>query len=203
MSFSGNGLNDSYAFTDTLTKGGLSPGNYTLCFSVDGEIFNQCFQVNVTEPKDLSVYSTINKDLNNLNLQLDGSTSYKITLNNVTMNTTEQSVTIPLAKGYNKLLVTTDNLCQGLVEKVIVTNDDIIPFPNPFQNVLNVNIGNQNVNNISVNIINTLSGKTVYNNKYNNQSGVMQFDMSALPGGVYYLNLNLDNNKSGYKIIKK
>lgn len=203
VSFSGNGLNDSYAFTDTLTKGSLSPGNYTLCFSVDGEIYNQCFQVNVTEPKDLSVYSTVNKDLNNLNLQLNGGNSYKITLNNVTINTTEQSVSIPLAKGYNKLIVTTDNLCQGLVEKVIVTNDNIIPFPNPFQNVLNVNIGNQNINNVSVNIINTLSGKMVYNNKYANQSGVMQFDMSGLPGGVYYLNLNLDNNKSGYKIIKK
>jgi hypothetical protein len=69
--------------------------------------------------------------------------------------------------------------------------------------VLNVNIGNQTINNVGVNVINTMSGKTVLNSKYTNQSGVIQLDMSALPNGVYYLNLNLDNNKSGYKIVKK
>jgi hypothetical protein len=200
---SGNGLNKSYPFTDTLTTGALSPGNYTICFSVDGEIYNQCFQVNVTEPKDLSVYSTINKTFNNLNLQLDGGTSYNIVLNNVTYNTTQKEISLPLSAGYNKLSVTTDNLCQGLVEKVIVVGDKITPFPNPFQNVLNVNIGNQAINNVNVNIISVLNGKTVYSNKYTNQTGVLQFDMSNLPNGVYYLNLNLDNNKSGYKIVKK
>ncbi|WP_184549538.1 MBG domain-containing protein [Mucilaginibacter sp. FT3.2] len=200
---SGNNLNQSYPFTDSLTIGSLSPGNYNICFSVDGEIFNQCYQVKITEPKDLSVYSTIDPKLNNLNLQLDGGNSFKIVLNSVTYNTSQKEISLPLATGYNKLSITTDNLCQGMVEKIIVVADKIIPFPNPFQNVLNVNIGNLNVNNVSVNIVNTLNGKRVYNNQYTNQSGVMQFDMSGLPNGVYYLNLNLDNNKSGYKIIKK
>lgn len=200
---SGNNLNQSYPFTDSLTVSNLSPGSYNICFTVDGEIFNQCFQLKITEPKDLSVYSTIDPKLNNLNLQLDGGNSFKIVLNSVTYNTSQKEISLPLATGYNKLSVTTDNLCQGMVEKVIVVADKIIPFPNPFQNVLNVNIGNLNVSNVSVNIVNTLNGKRVYNNQYTNQSGVMQFDMSGLPNGVYYLNLNLDNNKSGYKIIKK
>lgn len=201
--FSGNNINKSYPFTDSLSINNLSPGNYSICFSVDGEIYSQCFQLKVTEPKDLSVYSTVDQKLNNLNLQLDGGTSFRIVLNSMTYNTTEKQISLPLAAGYNKLSITTDNLCQGVVEKVIVVADKIIPFPNPFQNVLNVNIGNQTVNNIGVNIVNTMSGKTMLNSKYTNQSGVMQFDMSGFPNGVYYLNLNLDNNKSGYKIVKK
>lgn len=199
----GNGLNKSYSFTDSLTVNNLSPGEYSICFSVDGEIFSQCFQVKVTEPKDLSVYSTVDPKLNNLNLQLDGGTSFKIVLNSVTYNTTQNEISLPLSAGYNKLSITTDNLCQGVIEKVIIVADKVVPFPNPFQNVLNVNIGNQTISNVGVNVINTMSGKTVLNNKYTNQSGVMQLDMSALPNGVYYLNLNLDNNKSGYKIVKK
>jgi hypothetical protein len=199
----GNGLNKSYPFTDSLTVNNLSPGEYNICFSVDDEIFSRCFQVKVTEPKDLSVYSTVDPKLNNLNLQLDGGTSFRIVLNSATYNTTQKEISLPLSAGYNKLSITTDNLCQGIIEKVIIVADKIVPFPNPFQNILNVNIGNQIINNVGVNVINTMSGKTVLNNKYTNQSGVMQFDMSALPNGVYYLNLNLDNNKSGYKIVKK
>jgi streptogramin lyase len=199
----GNGLSKSYPFTDSLTVNNLSPGEYSICFSVDGEIFSQCFQLKVTEPKDLSVYSTVDPKLNNLNLQLDGGTSFQIVLNSVTYNTTQKEISLPLSAGYNKLSITTDNLCQGVIEKVIIVADKVVPFPNPFQNVLNVNIGNQTINNVGVNVINTMSGKTVLNNKYTNQSGVIQLDMSALPNGVYYLNLNLDNNKSGYKIVKK
>ncbi|HEY9195817.1 MAG TPA: T9SS type A sorting domain-containing protein, partial [Mucilaginibacter sp.] len=200
---SGSGLNKSYQFTDTLTVGALSPGDYSVCFNVDNEIYAQCFSVKITEPKDLSVYSTIDQKLNNLTLQLDGGHAFNITLNNVSYNTTEKQITLPLSAGYNKLSVTTDNLCQGLIEKVIVVGDKISPFPNPFQNVLNVNIGNLNVGKVDVNIISAYSGKTFYTNRYTNQSGVLQFDMSKLPGGVYYLNLSLDNNQTGYKIVKQ
>jgi len=199
----GNNLNTSYNFTDTLLISNLSPGNYSVCISVAGEIYSQCYQLSVTEPKDLSVYSTINKTLNTLNLQLNGGSSYNIVLNNVTYNTTQTDVTLPLTAGINKLTVTTDRICQGYIEKIIDASDNLTPYPNPFQNTLNVNVGNQPVGNMQVDIVSLLDGKSAYKNQYTNQSGVIQFDLSALKDGFYYININLDDNKYGYKIIKK
>jgi hypothetical protein len=108
-----------------------------------------------------------------------------------------------LIAGVNKLVVTTDKLCQGLIEKGIDMSGITAPYPNPFTGILNVNIGNSLVSNLKVDVINVINGKSVYTDQLTNKSGVLQFDLSAIAGGVYYFNLNLDNKKLGYKIIKK
>lgn len=199
----GNGLNKSVPFTDTLTIRNLTAGSYSVCFNVEGEIFSQCNQVNVTEPKDLSVYSTVNKTLNNITLQLDGGRNFNITLNNLTYQTSQKEITLPLLSGVNKLTVTTDALCQGVVEKTITVNDKLIPYPNPFNNILYVNVGNENVRNVQVKVLGLTDGKANFNTQYTNKSGVLEIDLSSLSNGLYYLNLNLDNRKTGFKIIKK
>ncbi|TSD64003.1 T9SS type A sorting domain-containing protein [Inquilinus sp. KBS0705] len=199
----GNSLNKPFNFTSSLTIPNLSPGNYSICIGVDGEIFSQCFKVIVTEPKDLSVYSTVNKTLNNINLQLDGGSTFNITLNDVNYTTTQKEITLPLLVGTNKIRITTDNLCQGVVEKTITLNDKVKPFPNPFTNILYVNIGNAKTNKVQVKIVSVLDGKQTYSNSYTNKSGILELDLSALANGVYYLSLNLDDKQSGYKIIKK
>jgi hypothetical protein len=66
-----------------------------------------------------------------------------------------------------------------------------------------VNIGNQNINIMLVEVVGMFDGKAVYKNQYTNQSGVLQLDLSTLKSGLYYINLTLDNSKSGFKIIKR
>ncbi|MBD1394155.1 MBG domain-containing protein [Mucilaginibacter glaciei] len=199
----GNGFNTSLPFTDSLAINSLSPGNYSVCFTIEGETFLQCYQVNITEPKDLSVYSVVNRTLNNINLQLDGGSTFTIMLNGAKYTTSQHDVTLPLLSGTNKMTITTDNLCQGIVEREINLSDKITPFPNPFSNVLYVNIGDLNIKNINVNIVGLTDGKPAYNKQYTNKSGILEIDLSAIANGFYYLNLGLDNKQSGYKIIKK
>jgi hypothetical protein len=199
----GNGINKPYPFTNTLTLDKLSPGSYSVCISVDGELFNECYNLTITEPKDLSVYSTINKSSNTINLQMDGGSSFNINLNDVVYTTTKNEISLPLTNGVNKLVVTTDKLCQGLIEKSIDMSGITAPYPNPFSNVLNVNIGNNRVAVVKVDVVNVISGKSVYTNQITDQTGILEFDLSAIAGGVYYFNLSLGNNKLGYKIIKK
>ncbi|RFZ83001.1 T9SS C-terminal target domain-containing protein [Mucilaginibacter terrenus] len=200
---SGNNLNNPIQFTDTLTIRNLSPGNYSLCFTVENEVFSQCNQVNISEPKDLSVYTTVNKTLNNINLQLDGGKNYTITINNNKYQTTQRDITLPLMNGVNKVTVTTDALCQGIIEKVITVNDRLVPYPNPFNSVLYVNVGNDNVRNVQVNIFGLTDGKPAHTASFTNKAGVLELNLSALPNGLYYLNLSLDGRTSGFKIIKK
>jgi hypothetical protein len=198
-----NNIITSKNFTDTTSFTGLSPGAYSICFTVDSQTYLQCFNVNVTEPKDLSVYSVVNKATNSVSLNLDGGSLYYISLNNAVYTTSQSSITLPLAVGNNQLQVTTDKLCQGTVDKLIIASDKIIPYPDPFENVLNVNLGNATVGNVQINIYSVLDGRQVYNSHYTNQSGVIQLDLSSLSGGMYFFKISLDGTESTYKILKK
>lgn len=198
-----NAVPTQYPFTDTLTLSKLSPGNYSVCISVENELFNQCYQLNVTEPKDLSAFSTIDKPSNSLTLQLDGGSTYSINLNDVVYTTKDSEIKLPLKAGVNKVVITTDRLCQGIIQKTIDMSSVSLPYPNPFTSILSVNVGGSPVNNIKVDVVSVLSGKSVFADQQTNKSGVLQFDLSGVAAGIYYFNLDLDNRKLGYKIIKK
>lgn len=198
-----NNFNNNYTFTDSFDVTSLPPGNYSVCISVPGQNYAQCFSAVVTEPKDLSVYTAINKTLNSVNLNMEGASNYTILLNGQTYHTTTGSIALPLSAGNNKLTVTTDKLCQGTFEKTITVADKIIPYPNPFRDQLSINLGNNNTGVAKVTIIDGVNGKLVYSNTYNNKQGVVQLDVSSLKLGMYVLNLSLDNNDMLFKLLKK
>ena len=199
----GNGLNTVYPFSTSLNINNLSAGTYSVCLNIAGQTsYQQCYDLVVKEPQDLSVYTTINTG-NTITLNLDGGSQYNIKLNGALYTTANNSITLPLAAGNNELTVTTDRLCQGTVNKSINYSDQIIPYPVPFQNTLNLNMGNNNINNVSVEIHNLQDGKLVYSNKYVDQSGILQLDLTGLTDGVYALYLTMDNSEKIFKILKQ
>jgi len=136
-------------------------------------------------------------------LALSGGSVYHITLNGALYTTTGNTITLPIKTGNNKLNITTDKLCQGTFEKLFNASGTMSVYPIPFQNTLNINIGNTNAGHVEVKIYDTASGKLVYSNQYVNQSGVLQLDVSSLGIGVYGLYVISDNSQSIFKIIKQ
>ncbi|MBS1524387.1 MAG: VCBS repeat-containing protein [Bacteroidetes bacterium] len=142
----GNGHNTPYPFTTSATISNLAAGPYSVCISVPGNSnYQQCYNLVITEPKDLSVYSTVDDANKNITLTLDGGTQYNIRLNNTTYTTNNSYITLPLADGNNQITVTTDRLCQGMIQKLINISGKISPYPVPFQNTLSLNLGNSTV----------------------------------------------------------
>ena len=103
--------NKSFAYTADLSGKGaaskefsteteftdLEAGSYSVCFkAAEDDGFEQCFTVQVTEPENLSVYSSINLETSTLSLKLSGSKTYLITLNGKEFQTSESSFSIPL-----------------------------------------------------------------------------------------------------------
>jgi sugar lactone lactonase YvrE len=200
----GNGLNTPYPFTTSAEISSLAAGSYSVCITVTGQPgYQQCFNVDITEPKDLSVYAVVNPSDNTLALALSGGMQYNIQLNGSSYTTTQSSITLPLKFGDNDLMVTTDRLCQGTIRKTINVARAIVPYPVPFQTNLNLNLGINNVNNVALEIHNVSDGKLVFSKQYTNQSGVLQLDLSDLKGGVYALHLSMDNFEKIFKIMKK
>ncbi|MEP6610256.1 MAG: T9SS type A sorting domain-containing protein, partial [Mucilaginibacter sp.] len=200
----GGSLNKSVSFTTTAQIGDLTPGTYHACITIANQPdYQQCYYLVITEPKDLSLFSTVNYTDNSLKLSLSGAERYFIDLNGKRYTTSDNSITLKLQDGNNTLKVNTDRLCQGIIQKIINLSSVITPYPVPFQQTLNLNIGNENAKDVTVEIHNVTNGKTVFTKQYTNQSGVIQFDLSDLKTGVYALHLYMNNVEKIFKVIKK
>ncbi|HEY4149249.1 MAG TPA: IPT/TIG domain-containing protein [Chitinophagaceae bacterium] len=197
----GSGLNKSYPFNSSSSIHDLAPGSYHVCITDAGVPgYQQCFDLSITEPQDLSVYAIINKTDNTVMLSLQGGSSYSIRLNNNTYITNDQSITLPLEHGQNKLSVTADKICQGTFEQTI--NSSPVPYPNPFQQTLNLDMGNKALSGM-ISIYSATEGNLKFRQAFNNQTGALTLNLSGLGLGVYSLHLNIDNKESIYKIIKQ
>ncbi|WP_040626695.1 IPT/TIG domain-containing protein [Mucilaginibacter paludis] len=200
----GKGLNSVIPFTTTTALNNLSAGTYNICVTVAGQPnYQQCFTVIVTEPKDLSAYSTINIGNNTVSLALSGGGIYNVQLNGVLHTTTDSVLTLSLKAGRNTLMITTDKPCQGIIDKTITASEDVLPYPNPADKILYINLGNQQVRTAKVAIYSAM-GALVYKNQFDNPGNTVRLDVSTIPmTGVYTLILTTDNLQKTFSIIKR
>ncbi|QEM10130.1 IPT/TIG domain-containing protein [Mucilaginibacter rubeus] len=198
----GNSLNKTYTFNTETNISNLSPGTYNVCVT-DAALANtqQCFDLVITEPKDLSVFTSVNEATEMVNITMDGGASYDIKLNGVSYKTSDNTISLPLNKGSNTLTVSTDKLCQGIIEKILNISGSL-PYPNPFQNILHINIGKRVAAKATLKIYSLNTGLLKLTKDYTNQSEVISMDVSSLDKGVYSLNVVVDGKETVYKIIK-
>lgn len=196
----GNGLNLTKPFTTTVDFADLQAGTYNVCITVAGEAsYKQCFDVVVTEPKDLSVFATVDKD-NKVSVALGGSDMYFVELNGVIIKTEKESLELALKPGENILKVSTTKECQGVFEKSIMVYDKPILYPNPF--VSEVNLFNLPSSSTTVEVL-SLDGKVIFKKNYENETKAISVELDQLNTGAYILKASSNNSVSIFKIIKK
>lgn len=80
-------------------------------------------------------------------------------------------------------------------------SEHVLVYPNPFINLVNVNIANKNVKRFSI-AISSLNGTEVYlDNQYDN-TGTVTIDLSKYKAGVYVLAITTKNEVNYVKITK-
>lgn len=197
-----SGFNKNYSFTDSLKIDNLVPGAYNACIDIKDSInFQRCYTAQVSEPKDLALYSTINADNKTLTLNLSGADSYFVELNGNRYQTSNTQLNLPLVDGANKLKVYSDRLCQGVIEKYINLNK-ITLFPDPFVDNLNINLGNSPETTVGVEITSAI-GKSLYKRQLVNNNGQISIDATGFDKGIYLLKLTLGQTSTVFKIAKK
>ncbi|SDM58421.1 Por secretion system C-terminal sorting domain-containing protein [Daejeonella rubra] len=195
----GNGLNLSRPFTSTLDFTDLQAGTYNVCITLTGEAtYKQCFDLVITEPKDLSVYAVV-KEGNKISLDLEGSNSYIIDLNGTVFRTDKEKLSLDLKPGNNTLKVSTGIICQGIFEKNIQVFDKPIIYPNPFVSVLNLSTLPLK----TLVEIRSLQGRVVFRQHFDNESGTIALALESLDAGMYVLKTTTVKSESIYRIIKK
>ncbi|MDC0506879.1 hypothetical protein OAN56_03045, partial [Flavobacteriaceae bacterium] len=130
--------------TKTASVTGLGTGTYTVCFKVDGQdTYEQCFEVNIGEPKALSVFIDVDNDNRTTSIQLSGSSSYNVEVNGQRYNVKGDRFTTNLPSGLSIIKISTDLDCQGVIEREIFISEDILYYPNPTPGDVNVYVNGE------------------------------------------------------------
>ncbi|WP_189360385.1 alpha-amylase family glycosyl hydrolase [Algibacter mikhailovii] len=194
--------NDYGEFTNNLIIENLEAGDYELCFTVKDEVdFEMCFNVTVTQPENLSVFSKVSNSKNQVALNMYGSSSYSVTINGVTSQTSDSSINLDLQPGENTIRVSTDKDCQGTYEETIFYGGEMMVYPNPIQNnnILNIYLGDLNNTTGTIEIYSVL-GKLIYTESTN--SNQLRISTDRFTKGLYLVNVTSGTIQKSFKIIK-
>ncbi|OOQ57312.1 FG-GAP-like repeat-containing protein [Mucilaginibacter pedocola] len=196
--------NQSQSFNNTTAFNNLAAGTYNLCITIAGQSgYSQCYTVVVIEPRDISLYTTVSNDKTKVQLAMSGAGVYNIQLNGVLYTTTDSTISLPLATGRNELVMTSDKPCQGIIRQILNITDIIVPYPNPFDNAININLGRRTPTNVQADVYSAM-GNLVYSEKISSPTGTLRLNLAGITMvGTYTLKLTTDGEQKVFKIIKK
>lgn len=198
-----NNFYNTFSFnTLNWSLDGLFSGIYTLCFTIDEHSdFEQCFTVQISEPEDLSVFTSTKFDEHSASLTMSGANRFLVTLNGITTETSEQKITLQLKNGLNTIKVSTGIDCQGIYEKSIFIQNKIDYYPNPATDKLIVKLNNED--RIVDVLISSLEGKIMYLKTMEIQGNTLEIPMQQLAPGNYFISLKGILTDKTLKIVIK
>ena len=188
---------------DSWSLSSLEAATYTVCLTSDSIAnFEQCFNVVITEPQDLSVLSSRAQDSDIVNLTMSGSEIYTIIHNNSTIKTSNSKLDIELKKGLNIIKVYAEKEWQGVYEETIFNSEDILLSPNPARTSSKLWIGG-NDKNVNLSMFDN-AGRLLWTNENNVPSSrSIDIQVSNLRPGLYYVKVQSETVKKTAKLIKE
>ena len=194
-------LNSSEGYQQTLSN--LPPGTYQLCFTVEGESgYNQCFDVNITEPAPLSASSRVDKENKTIRFNLSGSEQYTINHNGTDYVFGSSSPEIDLVYGLNFIEVKTDKYCQGTYTKEVFISEKVEYYPNPTRDLVNLYLHGQD-SSIDLQLVDRDGNIKEILCKEIGLNRKIKVDFSSYPEGVYMIRLLSKTIDKTVKIIKE
>ena len=194
-------LDPSGGYSKSISN--LNPGQYNLCFTVEGESgYNQCFDINISEPAPLSASSRVDIVDKSISFDLSGSDKYTIVHNGIEKDFDHSNPKIALRKGVNFLKVKTDKLCQGSYAEEVFISEEVEFYPNPTKDYVNLYIhGKDSTVDIRVinrdgNILNTSCNEIHSNRK-------VQINLEEFSEGIYLIQLSGKTVDKTVKIVRE
>jgi hypothetical protein len=188
----------------TASLSGLAKGTYTVCFKVDGQSnYEQCFEAVIGEPAPLSAFIDVDNDDKSTSIQLGGSNTYNIEINGVLEQFTGDRFDAKLPTGLNRIRISTDLDCQGIVEKDIFISEDILYYPNPTKREVKVHVSGKDTK-VMVSVFSE-KGDLIYRKQQEIQdmSRLTDIDLSRQITGNYIVVMESKTVRKTFKIIKK
>ena len=181
---------------------GLVLGEYNLVFSVENvKVYQQAFDIKITEPAALVVQSTINQANQSMSITLGGATSYWVKINEASFKVTEAQWTTSLPTGFVKLQVSTDLNCQGIYQKEFFISEKVDAFPNPTHGPVQINVHGTD-GQVNVSILNS-AGVNLSNSIYMVPSSrLVSLNLTDLFAGLYFIRVQGETVDQTLKIVR-
>jgi len=189
--------------TKTASITGLGTGTYTVCFKVDGQdTYEQCFEVNIAEPKALSVFIDVDNDNRTTSIQLSGSSSYNVEVNGERFEVKGDRFTTNLPSGLSIIKISTDLDCQGIIEREIFISEDILYYPNPTPGDVNVYVNGED-SKVTMSVFSS-KGDLIFTKEQEIQTTrKTDLDLGGVPAGTYLVTLEGKTVRKIFKIVKR
>ncbi|WP_374465751.1 alpha-amylase family glycosyl hydrolase [Chryseobacterium sp.] len=191
-----------YGFTNNkLSVTGLSPGTYSVCITIPGKTFEQCY--NVTIGKGGSLTGKISTSKNAVSVSInEGTAPYTVFVNGTEkLETTDKEFTVE-ANQWDLVEVKTAVSCEGVLSKTVtepVSFGVSAAYPNPTRGEFYISIPDANKE-AAVEVY-SQEGRLVLKQTLKVISGRIKLDLTNNNDGVYMVRVLLSNPKI-IKIIK-
>ncbi|MDI9337914.1 MAG: T9SS type A sorting domain-containing protein [Alphaproteobacteria bacterium] len=163
---------------------------------------NRIFNIILNQPNKLSAFSQVASNNKFISLNLSGSNTYTVTINGKIYQTKENTIDLPLSIGVNKIVVKTENACQGIYEETILVSETMSLYQNPTTHQVTLNVGGNDTK-LQVSLI-TEQGKYLFTKQVELDSyRNVVLDVSGYPVGVYVLKVSGTNVRGTLKLIKQ
>lgn len=192
-------------FLSVFKSNPLVAGFYSVCIfgtSTNFTYESQCFQVQIEAPEPLSVFSSVGFSNGSLHLNLSGSDTYFVALNEHVTTISDKTLNLSLKEGINTLKVTTGLDCQGVYEEQIYYTPKPSIFPNPVKEYVYVQTPSFVNPQLAIQI-HLLSGALVSEIKTTASQNPLQINTASWQPGVYVISIRLDGQTYSYKALKE
>jgi hypothetical protein len=194
-----NGTNYNFV-NNGLTVSNLAPGVYTVCISVTGKTFEQCYSVTIGKGGTITGKSTISS--NKAIVQItEGTAPFEILVNGTPQfETSDPNFSVDVKQG-DLLEVKTAIACEGIYAKTIL--DGLVGvqiYPNPTPGLFEITIPTSKTE-VEVELY-SIGSQLISKRKYPVNNQRVQLSLEKESDGVYVAKINLDYPVS-LTIIKK
>jgi hypothetical protein len=200
---------------NTSTISNVLAGDYTVTIT-DSQGCANTSNVTVTEPTAITLgsstiiaQSTVNNPSGSITVNVTGGTPPYSYLWNTTPIQTTNSAT-ELTSGEYILTVTDNNGCSQTFTFIVpntvsldeISSSEITIYPNPFSNSLFIKVNELNDGISSLFIFDVTGKKIISEINSSAKNGLYEINTSALPVGIYFLQITQNNKNITKKIVK-
>ncbi|WP_051590767.1 T9SS type A sorting domain-containing protein [Flavobacterium daejeonense] len=180
----------------------LTSGTYNICFTIDGIAdYEQCFEIDVTQPETIDVSSKFDNKSGVLNLELNGADRFYVSINGEEKVYVKGSYDIDLQSGTNSVAVRGDLECQGSYFEKIYVSESLRLYPNPTSDVVQIFVKTESKS-VDVQVFD-IGQRCVLQEQEKVESNVLSVDLSDLQAGVYLVKISDGDINQTFKVIKK